>query len=79
MIHHLCLFTHNYVQFGQRDVETVEAPFGKSRLAVLQAVIDAIPDLAVRYGLSVEGCTVSTLRQRYLELRKWRVVKPSRP
>lgn len=65
-IHHLCLFTHNYAPFGQQDVKNVEAPFGKSRLSVLNEVIRAIPGLAAQYGLSVEGCTLSTVRQRYL-------------
>jgi len=64
--HHLCLFTHSYVPFGDGDVE-VEKPFGKSRLAVLHAVLDAIPAVAARFGLVAEGSTLSTVRERYLD------------
>lgn len=68
-IHHLCLFTHNYIPFGERDVE-IEKPYGQTRRAVLHAVLDAIPEVAARFGLSPQGCTVSALAERYSQVTK---------
>jgi hypothetical protein len=69
-IKHICLFTHNYVNYSPEDVAVPAVHrnimVGKSRRPVVKGVLAALPRLAEPYGLDVKGCTLSQLREHYL-------------
>jgi hypothetical protein len=59
-LRHLCLFTHNFVSYGEGGTAS------GSRREVLRELLAAMPAVAAKHGLEPVGCTLSRLRAEFL-------------
>jgi hypothetical protein len=60
-LNHVCLYTHNFVQYWPDS-----GGESRSRLGVLKETLAALPEIANDFGLSVKGATTSMVRQAFI-------------
>ena len=67
-IKHVCLFTHNTVNYWSDDMSE------KGRLAVLLQALDYLDEIAEDLGLEIRGTTIANVREAFLAAKGSQVV-----
>ena len=62
-VKHVCLLTHNFVNYWSED------PKEKGRVAVLNRALDLVDEIAEDLGLQVRGSTIGDVREAFLAVK----------